>query len=112
MKFILALILWLSLSVAAFAQNDSLGFTNKAEAENKMVNGLKEGKWLEYYYGDGGEQVITTDTNADYYNLAIYKRGKRYGISRGYYGKSRILFCETSYINGKKNGIEKTYAKS
>ncbi len=33
---------------ASSAAEDSLGFTNKAEAKNLMVNGLREGKWVEY----------------------------------------------------------------
>ncbi len=109
MRCFLISILSLSFAITAFAQVDSLGFTNKAEAENKMVHGRKEGKWIEYYYGDGYMYYQTTDTSEEYYNLAIYRRGRRVGISRGYYGKSGKLFCETPYVNGKKNGVEKIY---
>jgi hypothetical protein len=46
MKPFLILILSLSFTISAIGQQDS-GFTNKAEAKNEMVNGMKEGKWVE-----------------------------------------------------------------
>jgi len=42
------------------------GFTNKAEAKNEKINGLKEGKWIEYL--DKQDSIIS-DTNAPYYRL-------------------------------------------
>ena len=62
MKYFLALILSLSFSLAVFAQADS-GFTNKAEATNQMVNGLKEGKWLQYFKTKDGLEVETKNKN-------------------------------------------------
>jgi hypothetical protein len=47
MRGFLILIVAVLFSIAGFAQQDS-GFTNKAEAKNLIVNGLKEGKWIEY----------------------------------------------------------------
>jgi hypothetical protein len=58
------------------------GFTNKAEAKNEFRDSLKDGKWFEYV---DSTQTYTTDTNAPYYSLTIYKTGKRYGIARIYY---------------------------
>ncbi|HTB07840.1 MAG TPA: hypothetical protein VK806_12880 [Bacteroidia bacterium] len=104
MKPLLTLILFLSLGIAAFGQDypDS-GFTNKAEAKNLMVNGLKEGKWIEY----ADDKGFTEDTTAPYYLLIVYKKGKTFGITRLYvFGR---LHDETPYVNGIPNGTEKTY---
>jgi antitoxin component YwqK of YwqJK toxin-antitoxin module len=105
MKPLLILILSLSFTLTAFGQQDS-GFTNKAEAKNLMVNGLKEGKWVEYenIYGN-----FSTDTSyAECYRLTIYHMGKPLGIARQYYMNNKI-WCETPYNNGRRNGIEKWY---
>ncbi|HTA26328.1 MAG TPA: hypothetical protein VK809_00960 [Bacteroidia bacterium] len=107
MKHFLILIVSLSFSIAAMAQ-DSLGFTNKAEAENRMVNGLREGKWVEYIKYDS----VTTDSN--WYALSIYKGGHIIGISQVYYdgeyGKYKAF--ETPYANGRENGKGKEYYSS
>lgn len=105
MKYFLILIVFLSFSITAFTQSDSLGFTNKAEAENKTMNGLKEGKWVEYFdeYAD-----IINDTNAPYYKLTIYKAGKLCGKYREYY-KSGKLMGEGFYIKDVPNGTFKEY---
>ncbi len=110
MKFFLILILSLSLSIAAFAQADSLGFTNKAEAENKMVNGLKEGKWCEGI--DSGYDSPLDDglvLEVRYYRLAIYRHGIPVGIVRDYNINTGKLWRETPYINGVISGIYKEY---
>lgn len=90
------------------APSDS-GFTNKAEAKNLMVNGLKEGKWMEYM--DTNYKVVS-DTSAPYYILAMYKAGEEFGISHGYYKKSGKLLFETHYNNGQTNGSDKGYYES
>ncbi len=108
MKYFLVLLLSFSFSVAAFAQDDSFGFTNKAEAENKMVNGLKEGKWVE------NECVLIVTSNHDTipepysYTLTVYKRGKPLGIVRVYYVNGKLMKL-IPYINGEKKGMEKGY---
>lgn len=74
----LILILPPSLTLSAFGQTppDS-GFTNKAEAKNLMVNGLKEGKWIEYYDTDlnlsgSGEKILDFPVEEAYlYDLYI-----------------------------------------
>ena len=84
---------------------DSLGFTNKAEAENEMVKGFKEGKWIEYTDDNGN---TTTDPNAPIYILTIYKKDKRVGITR-YYNKRGELFGIIPYTDGIENGLEKVF---
>ncbi len=93
--FILFFLTTYSLSLFAQALPDSAGFTNKAEAKNLMVNGLKEGKWCEYL-------------GYPHYRLTIYKEGAPYGIVRAY-NKSDTLHYEIPYQNGKRNGIAKYY---
>jgi antitoxin component YwqK of YwqJK toxin-antitoxin module len=136
MKSFFILIVSLSIPLIAFGQADSLarpddsvgrGFTNKAEAKNLTVNGVREGKWLRYLDSDWYE---TTDTNAPFYTLYIYKAGQAIGMIREYYKSGRIaeetllkytssfdkeyyengkLKRERYYVNGKENGASKTY---
>src|ERR1700720_4657367 len=91
----LFLILFLSLTLTAFGQNlpDS-GFTNKAEAKNLMVNGLKEGKWIEYM---DSNWLPTVDTV--YYLLVLYKQNYAFGLVHGYY-RSGELYCIFPNSNG------------
>ncbi len=109
MKPFLILILSFTFSITAFAQQDSLGFTNKAEAENKMVNGLQEGKWVIrqsiFNQVPGGSDSAGVN---DGYALVIFKHGKPYGIERVYSssGKLQMEYC---YKNGRLNGMRKTY---
>jgi antitoxin component YwqK of YwqJK toxin-antitoxin module len=122
--------LFFSLIVIPFvvtAQDD--GFTNKAEARNQIVNGLKEGKWVEY---TDSLSKPTTDTSAPIYSLTVYKadipdgivriynRGgqikfkRRYkngllnGVLEGYYPNGTLL-VSTAYTDGKINGVEKWF---
>lgn len=101
------IILPLLLTIASFGQNlpDSLGFTNKAEAKNLTVKGLKEGKWVEWKIsGDMG-----TPPDTDLYYLTIYKRGLPYGIKRGYYKTGEIESITPFNKNGLISGIQKTF---
>ena len=133
MKVLLILILSL-FTLSAFAQEypDS-GFTNKAEAKNLTVNGLKEGKWVEYA---DDSNLGTSDTNAPYYMLIVYMKGKPRGKLLEYYKSGKLyiespllvndnlngvakeyyenghLKEETPYINDKRNGVEKEYYES
>ena len=73
------------------------------------MNGIKEGKWVEYFDETG---FATSDTNkAVSYALTIYNTGKPYGIVRKY-GKTGILQDETPFVNGKENGVQKSYYES
>ena len=106
MKFIIG-ILFLSFTINAFGQQDS-GFTNKAEAKNQMVNGLKEGKWNERV---GEDNEPSNDTGSHYYRLVIYKAGIPDGLSRQYFFDG-ILLREVPYKNGVMNGLLKEYYPS
>jgi antitoxin component YwqK of YwqJK toxin-antitoxin module len=101
MKPFIILSIFFLISLATFGQKpvaiDS-GFTNKDSAKNLLVNGLKEGRWIEYI-GDTGE--ITTDTSASSYYLTMYKADKPYGIQREYAKGGRLQF-EAIHIPGKK----------
>ena len=106
MKAFLTLIVSLFLTIVATSQNLSdSGFTNKAEAKNLMVNGLKEGKWFEYrsFKLEGRKRHLRT--------LIVYKAGEPFGIVREYSKISHkwLLKRETPYKDGKKNGLEKCY---
>ena len=106
------------LTISSTAE-DSLGFTNKAEAKNLRVNGLKEGKWFEYLdsiqtesdTGNTTEESGTTqtnDTNAPYYSFTIYRNNVENGTERVYHksGKLRATF---HYKNGLADGTNKVY---
>jgi antitoxin component YwqK of YwqJK toxin-antitoxin module len=98
------LVVFSCLAMPAMAQQ---GFTDKAEAKNELVNGLKEGKWIEYTDSNS----INTDTTP-LYLLIVYKAGKPCEIVHEYYKANGKLFSETPYTNGKKNGTEKYYYES
>lgn len=100
MKSFLILMLPLSFAIAAFGQAGS-GFTNKAEATNQMENGLKEGKWVQYFKMEKGVEVETKSKHAPFYRLTVYKAGKPEGIMRDYY-KGGKLFIESTYKNGDR----------
>ena len=102
--FLLPIMFVLQLS-SIIAQN---GFTNKEEAKNELVNGLKQGKWIEYV--DPYWKITTKDSSKGYL-LTVYKDNKPQEIQRGYYiiGK---LWAETPYADGKINGIKKEYYES
>jgi hypothetical protein len=77
MKTLLMLIACLSISLTVLGQQEwtDTSFTNKSEATNKTVNGLKEGKWIEYYTVENGAAVQTDKKHATAYTLTIYKAG-------------------------------------
>jgi hypothetical protein len=110
MKTFFILLIFLSFSLIGLGQNypDS-GFTNKAEAKNLMVNGLKEGKWVEYA---DDSSMDTEDTNAPYYVLTIYNAGKATGIVREYYKCGKLYIESPSLMDDKLNGVAKEYYES
>ncbi len=126
---ILILSLSFALSVSGQSMSDSLGFTNKAEAKNLKVNGLKEGKWVEYEaytidsttydttkegifaMGWSGLHIVPADSNPARYKLTIYRAGKPFGIERDYYINGK-LSSEHRYYNGKLNGVTRVYYES
>lgn len=127
MKSLFILIVFFSFSLGAFAQADSNGFTNKEEAKNQIVNGVKEGKWILYLDSD---ENTTSDTSAPYYALVLARHGVAYGITRRYYKSGKLmseggvsgiekwyyedgkLQAEVPYVNNRKNGMEKWYYES
>ncbi len=112
MKPFVSLIVALFIAFVSFGQADSLGFTNKAEAKNLIVNGLKEGKWCVYFeHGDTMSTIYsTTDTTFPCYELTIYRADKPNGLRRVYsnYNKYKLL-SECQYLNGELSGKCKIY---
>src|ERR1700739_1305058 len=108
---LITLLSFSSVSFYGFGQADT-GFSNKADAKNQMVNGKKEGKWVEYLAqnNDNGNWEPSTDANAPKYILITYKNGKAEGLAKQYnkmFGGT--LEFTTPYVNGMKNGVEKHY---
>ncbi|HTA84509.1 MAG TPA: carboxypeptidase regulatory-like domain-containing protein [Bacteroidia bacterium] len=89
MKPFLIILISLITTLTAFGQADS-GFTNKAEAKNLTVNGLKEGKWVESVYTNCCDRPIG-DSNLEHYSLVIYKHGKPIGIVRDYDSSWKLI---------------------
>jgi antitoxin component YwqK of YwqJK toxin-antitoxin module len=111
MKIPLVIIVLFLLVFPAFAQQSlpKNGFTNKAEAKNKYVDNLKQGKWIEY--------IMNRKFNTDIwdtigYVLSTFDKGKAYGKVRSYYYKSGKLWKEFIIQHGKINGIYKAYYES
>jgi antitoxin component YwqK of YwqJK toxin-antitoxin module len=109
MKRLLVICSLITIHYSLLAQQDS-GFTNKAEAKNQMVDGKKEGKWVEYWEF-GEEPYITKDTTAPMYSLIFYKANRAYGISRCYL-KSGKLLNEIHYTDNKDNYTVKVFYES
>ncbi len=121
MKPFLIILICLFTTLTAYGQQPEYpdsGFTNKTEAKNLTVNGLKEGKWVEYLGDD--DSTNTIDSTATYFRLVIYKSGKYDGIVRDYFnfvgtgadGVDGDIYCECTYIKGEKNGICRIYNKN
>jgi antitoxin component YwqK of YwqJK toxin-antitoxin module len=93
--------------IGVFAQQDS-GFTNKAEAKNLMVNGLKEGKWI--IYSDSSASTISDTLFRKYcfYTLCTLVSGIIDGRARSYDRNGKIV-AENYYNKGRQTGIQKTY---
>jgi antitoxin component YwqK of YwqJK toxin-antitoxin module len=106
MKPLLIIILFF-FSLTDFGQKTPIdsGFTDSTEARNLYVNGLKDGKWVEYDYDN---ELYTNGPTA--YVLTIYKNGKPEGVVNRYSMHSdHSLIARTIYKNGEKNGTEKAY---
>jgi len=56
------------------------GFTDKAEAKNELIAGVKEGKWVEYF--DNSWKAVSDTAVADNYLLTEYRAGKPFGIDK------------------------------
>ena len=110
MKICLTALIFLYFTTAGFAQRNlpDTGFTNKAEAKNEMVNGAKEGKWVEY---DTCYENGDTVGKPCGYKLTTYRADRPYGIIREY-DISDILKSEIPMKGGKENGTERRYYDS
>ena len=85
------------------------GFTNKDKAKNETINGLKQGKWIEYM--NPKFETIIQDS-AKFYKLSVYKDDKVSENVHTFFYPSGKLIAEEPYTNGKKNGIAKYYYES
>jgi len=98
------------------------GFTDKSEAKNLTVNGLKEGKWIEYPYFTRPVHLKVPNyvdhpvkkypdrppINDGSYSLTIYHNGIPIGTVRGYFTNG-ILREVSYYSNGLLNGAHKVF---
>lgn len=106
MKYLFILILPLCIACNNVPEQ---GFTHKSEAKNLMVNGKKEGKWLEYFSNEYGD--TTSDSNNYFsYSLTVYKNGEPIGIERIYYKNGE--WQEVPHDHGRGNGVVKGFYKS
>ncbi len=104
-KPILILLLSFSFTLAALGQ-DLNGFANKSEAKNQVANGVKDGKWIEYY---NMFKNVTNDTAISiFYSLTIYKAGEPVGIRRFYYMNGQLEGI-IPFKDGKEDGVAKEY---
>ena len=116
------------------------GFLNKKEAKNRFKEGVKEGKWIEYF--DNDWEYIKKNSDTAFYRLIRYDNGKPKkghlvrdyyisgeiqfkgylkdvepnavhddGLSKWFYKNGKISSSEI-YLNGKKNGEIKSYYKN
>ena len=103
------LILILFFSIACNNNIPEQGFTNKSEAKNEMVNGKREGKWIEYFSDDYGN--TTSDSNNYFsYSLTVYRNGEPIGLERIYYKSGERE--EVPHNNGRGNGVVKVFYKT
>jgi len=105
MKTSLLLATALFFTLSASAQHED-GFTNKTEARNKTINGLKEGKWLDY--SSISFDILPDSNNSQYYVLDTYRGGKLNGVAR-FYQKNGTLLSKDTYRDGEKNGPLQQY---
>ncbi len=83
------------------------GFTNRKEAKNLMVDGVKEGKWVEYGFLFW---IIRADTLD--YTLIEYRHGLPVGIVREYFMNGNLKGEVHYNMDGKRNGLAKGYYKN
>lgn len=107
MKVFIALIILLLFLVACRNSPNTISI-NKGEAKNRIIDGLKEGKWIEYTDEKGS---ATSDTNAPFYTIYTYKSGKKTGTAKQY-DKDGVLLFEIPYVDDKINGNVNEYYKS
>ena len=87
-------------------QNDFWTFKNTAA--NKVINGLKQGNWLECL---DQNYSVTKKDSARFLQNTVYQNSKVFGIQK-IYNLNGVLIKEIPYKNGRKNGVAKSYFKS
>ncbi len=108
MKLFLILLVFTFIACDSYPPEDypPNGFTNRWEAKNKIVNGEKEGKWVQYGFL---LWVIRCDTLS--YTLTVFKHDVPDGPVRKYYMNGH-LEDEYTYVKGKIEGVSKEFYKS
>jgi len=101
MKKILILSLTFSFASTAFAQAD----TSNA---NQMVNGLPEGKWIQYFEYRKGVEVGSEDHSSPFYRVTMYAAGKHTGTVKEYY-RTGELWYEAFYNSDWTKIVQKDY---
>lgn len=117
MRIFIVPIFFVLSAISSLAQTKTVnnGFTDTAEAKNQIVNGLKEGKWVEIttipqprlYKGLDAGMVKYNDRPDRIYRLIVYHLGIPVGMIKQY--KNGILMSDENYVNGKLNGLARTY---
>jgi antitoxin component YwqK of YwqJK toxin-antitoxin module len=106
MKYFLIFLLFLLVACNEVTYSDQ-GFTDRKEAKNLMVDGVKEGKWVEYGFLFW---IIRADTLD--YTLTEYRHGLPVGIAREYFMNGKLK-GEVHYdMEGKRNGMANGYYKN
>src|ERR1700722_19534433 len=102
MKNFLILSLTLSFASLTFAQAD----TSNA---NQMVNGLPEGRWIQYFDYRKGVEVGSEDHSSPFYRVTMYKAGKHTGTVKEYYLPTGELWYEAFYNSDWSKIVQKDY---
>jgi len=106
MKTILSFLIILFAANFSFGQN---GFTEKSEAKNESINGVRQGKWLLYLDSLAQEITDAAHIKAKYYSLVVYKDGNYNETARVYTLEGKFVY-DVVYVNGK--GLSKIFHPS
>src|ERR1700677_4798453 len=99
MKSILILILSLSFSLTVTGQTlPDVVINSRNDYKNEIVNGVKEGKWLEY--ANSNDSIIAS--KGLYNRVTVYKAGKPFGVVGEYWNDCGKLSKELWYYSTGK----------
>lgn len=117
MRIVIVSIFFVLYAISSVAQTRAVnnGFADTAEAKNQIVNGLKEGKWVEIttipppkpYTGRDAGMMHYNNKPVHIYKLIVYHLGIPVGMARLY--KNGILMSDENYSKGKLNGLARNY---
>ena len=102
MKTVLSFLIILFASSFSFGQN---GFTDKNEAKNENINGVRQGKWI-LYLDSLTFEIKDSNQKKIFYSLVVYKDGNFHETNRIYKMTGEFVY-DVVYDNGK--GISKIY---